>query len=186
MRSIIRSVPAACAATLLSAGVALAQQPTRVEFGIDAALTHVSLDLDPGSASYNVFELPVRAVRAGFEVTPLVSVEPTLGIQSVSGDAGETRLNFDIGVPISLSGPLNPAVTQAFLRPLIGFRHESFTGEHGDTQTALGVGIGMRAHMSGRLAARFEARYVHGLRAGDFLKSTNELGLLAGVSFFTR
>lgn len=186
MHSILRSVSAACAATLLIAGATHAQRPVRVELGVDAALNHVSYDLDPGSASNTFFDFPAQEIRAGFELTPLISLEPTLGIHSVSGDGGMSMINFDIGVPISLSGPINPTAQQFFVRPLVGFRHESLTGEHSDTQTALGAGLGMRVHVTGRLAARFEARYVHGLQEGDFIKSTNELGLFAGVSFFTR
>lgn len=185
MRSIIRSVSAACAATLLTAAAARAQQPTRIELGIDAALTHVSYDPDPGESFGNTtFSFPLPAIRAGFQVTPLVSIEPTLGIQAASGDLSVSRLTFDVGVPINLSGPLNLTATQYFLRPLIGFRHVAFSGEDGTTQTAFGVGIGMRIPMTGRFAWRLEARYAHGLK-GD-LPSTNEIGLLAGVSLFTR
>jgi hypothetical protein len=186
MHSILRPVSAACAALLMASGAVRAQRPARVEFGVDAALNHVSYDLDPGSASNTFFDFPAQAIRIGFEMTPLIWLEPTLGIHSVSGDGGLSMIDFDIGVPISLSGPVVPTAQQFFVRPLIGFRHESLTGEHSDTQTALGGGVGMRVHVSGRLTARFEGRYVHGLREGDFIKSTNEIGLFAGVSFFTR
>jgi opacity protein-like surface antigen len=184
MRSFLRWISTAGLA-LGVVGTAHAQQSTRIELGVDAALTHISFDFEGNSSSSTTFDFPVQALRAGFELSPLVSIEPSLGIHTVSGDGSFTQLTFDVGLPVNLSGALNLATTQYFIRPLVGFRHFSASGESGQTQTAFGVGLGLRAPMTGRLVARLEARYAHGLHS-DNIASSNEFGLLAGVSYFTR
>jgi hypothetical protein len=176
----------AAAAALCLAGAAGAQRSTTgLEIGVDAALTHTSVDVPGPGGSTTEFVFPVQAVRLGFALSPTVWLEPELGLRTVSGDGSFTTLTFDIGLPISLSGPVAPSATQYFVRPLLGFRHFSATGVDGQTQTAFGAGIGMRVPIVDRLAGRFEARYVRGLHSGD-IPATDEFSLLAGLSFFTR
>ena len=166
------------------AGTAAAQRPgPGLEIGIDAALTHASADVPNGSST--AFAFPVQALRLGFALTPTIWLEPTLGIEALSEHGTFNTFTFDAGLPISLSGPVDARVTQYFVRPLIGFRHFGNPDVSG-TQTAFGVGIGMRVPLVERLASRFEARYVRGLRSGDTFPATDEFSLRAGLSFFTR
>ena len=177
---------AAAVATLCfaAAGTAAAQRSgPGFEIGVDAALSHTSVDVPDGSSTAFVF--PVQAVRMGFSLSPVVWLEPTLGLATVSENGSFTTINFDVGLPISLSGPVDPRVTQYFVRPLIGLRHFS-NGNSSGTQTAFGAGVGMRVPLVDRLAARFEGRYVRGLRSDGTFPASDEFSLLAGLSFFTR
>ncbi|HWH53114.1 MAG TPA: hypothetical protein VN651_16320 [Gemmatimonadaceae bacterium] len=175
---------AAAVAALCLAGTARAQRSgTGLEIGVDAALSHTSVDVPNGSSTGFVF--PVQAVRVGFALTPAVWLEPTLGLATISEHGSFTTINFDIGLPISLSGPVDTRITQYFVRPLLGFRHFSNPNTSG-TQTAFGAGLGMRVPLVDRLAARFEGRYVRGLRSDGTFPASDEFSLLAGLSFFTR
>ena len=176
---------AAAVAALCLAGTARAQRSgTGLEIGVDAALTHTSFDVPGQRGSATEFDLPVQAIRLGFALSPTVWLEPELGLRTVSEDGSFTTATFDVGLPISLSGPVVPSTTQYFVRPLLGFRHFS-SGSDTQTQTAFGVGIGMRVPIVDRLAGRFEGRYVRGLHSGN-IPADDEFSLLAGLSFFTR
>src|SRR5215213_10074901 len=139
---------------------ARAQSPTRIELGMDAMLARTTFGNRNISASTTTFELPVQAFRMGFQLSPNVWLEPTLGVRSASGNGSGTVINFDLGLPITLS--TSPSGTNLFLRPLLGFRHFSFDDES-RTQTNLGVGLGLRIPVMARLSTRFEARFRHGL-----------------------
>ncbi|MGH7622216.1 MAG: outer membrane beta-barrel protein [Gemmatimonadaceae bacterium] len=165
------------------AGTASAQRSTGLEIGVDAALTHTSRDVPDGSST--TFAFPAQAVRLGFALTPTVWLEPTLGIETVSEHGTFNTFTFDVGLPISLSGPVDRRITQYFVRPMVGFRHFGNPDVSG-TQTAFGAGIGMRVPLVDRLASRFEARYVRGLRSDGTFPASDEFSLLAGLSFFTR
>jgi opacity protein-like surface antigen len=169
---------------LAAAGTAAAQRSgPGLEIGVDAALSHTSVDVPDGSST--TFTFPVQAVRVGFALSPSIWLEPSLGLETVSDHGSFTTINFDIGLPISLSGPVDTRITQYFVRPLLGFRHFSNPDVSG-TQTAFGAGIGMRVPLVDRLAARFEGRYVRGLRSDGTFPASDEFSLLAGLSFFTR
>src|SRR5215213_5900910 len=137
-----------------------AQAPTRIELGMDAMLARTTFGNRSVSASTTTFELPVQAFRMGFQLSPNVWLEPTLGLRTASGNGSGTVINFDLGLPITLS--TSPSGTNLFLRPLLGFRHFSFDDES-RTQTNLGVGLGLRIPVMARLSTRFEARFRHGL-----------------------
>jgi opacity protein-like surface antigen len=156
------------------------QAPSPIELGMDALLANTSYDR-PASSSTTTFDLPLQAFRIGFELTPTISLEPTFGLRSVSG--GGSFVTFDLGLPIELGTGGSPG-SDYFLRPLIGLRSFRSDGES-VTQTSLGVGLGVRIPIIPRLAARIEARYRRGLETGRFA-AYNEIGLLGGLSFFTR
>ena len=161
---------------------ARAQGSTRIELGMDAMLARTTFGNRNVSSSTTTFELPVQAFRMGFQLSPNVWLEPTLGLRSASGNGSGTVANFDLGLPITLS--TRPSGTNLFLRPLLGFRHFSFDDES-RTQTNFGVGLGLRIPVMARLSTRLEARFRHGLENSP-LSEFNEIGLLAGLSFFTR
>jgi len=165
-----------------SPAIAHTQESTRIELGMDAMLARTTFGNRNVSASTTTFELPVQAFRMGFQLSPNVSIEPTLGLRSASGNGSGTIFIFDLALPLTLS--TQPSGTNFFLRPLLGFRHFSLDDDS-NTQTNFGVGLGMRGPVMSRLSTRFEARFRHGLENAPF-SSFNEIGLLAGLSFFTR
>jgi hypothetical protein len=67
------------------------------------------------------------------------------------------------------------------VRPFVGIVGFNGPGDD-DSDAVLGAGIGMKVPLVNRLAARFEANFAHRFGEPDF----NQLGLLAGLSFFTR
>src|SRR6185437_2572582 len=110
---------AAAVAALCLAGTARAQRSgTGLEIGVDAALTHTSFDVPGQRGGATEFDLPVQAIRLGFALSPTVWLEPELGLRTVSEDGSFTTATFDVGLPISLSGPVVPSTTQYFVRPL--------------------------------------------------------------------
>lgn len=159
-----------------------AQAPGAIELGMDALLAVTSVD-QPRTSSITTFDFPVQAFRMGFGLTPRISLEPTLGIHTSSGDGSFHSVTFDLGVPIELAKGGSPG-SDYFLRPLIGLRSFSVEGSS-STQTSLGIGIGARVPIIPRLAARFEARYRRGFKNDNFA-AFDEFGLLGGLSFFTR
>ncbi len=170
------------ALTLLGLAATARAQSPRIELGVDAMLAVTSVDL-PRSSSITTFDFPIQAFRMGFELTPRISLEPALGLHTVSGDGSFHSVTFDLGLPIELAKGGSPG-SDYFLRPLFGVR--SFSGEGSSaTQSSFGIGIGARIPIIPRLAARFEARYRRGLKNDDFA-AFDEFGLLGGLSFFTR
>ncbi len=159
------------------------QSPPRIELGMDAMLANTSYDEAPSRASVTTFDLPLQAFRIGFELTPKVSLEPTFGLRTASGDGTYRTFTFDIAFPIELAAGGSPG-SDFFFRPLIGFSNFSGGGDS-FTQTSFGLGLGARVPIMSRLAARFEARYRRGLEE-DRSPAFNEIALLGGLSFFTR
>jgi hypothetical protein len=175
-------------AAVLTVAVALPvhaqrQSSPRIELGMDAMLANRSYDGAGSPSSVTTFDLPLQAFRIGFELTPKISLEPTFGLRTISGGGTFRTFTFDLALPIELAAGGSPG-SNFFLRPLVGFTN--FSGE-GDsfTQTSIGVGLGARVPIMSRLAARFEARYRRGFEE-DRSPAYNEIGLLGGLSFFTR
>lgn len=173
-----------CAAFLaVSSNQALAQRP--IELGIDAG---VSIGL--GDNSVTVINIPAQAFRIGFFFDDNMSLEPKLAINTITG-SGETVTSylFELGLLYHFyrEAPARrvyppPGLRSAFyVRPFTGIVGTS-GGSSSNTDAVLGAGIGMKVPLVSRLASRFEANFAH--RFGD--ASQNQIGLLAGLSFFTR
>lgn len=172
-------------ALVFTASLAGAQPPRPVELGMDAAAT-----IGLGDNSVTVVEIPARAFRIGFFFTDRVSLEPKFGLTTISG-GGDTFTSYlaELGLlyhfyrartradPYPYPSPL----AAFYVRPFLGLVGAS-DGDDSDANGRLGLGLGMKVPIANRLASRFEANFAH--MFGDF--SSNEIGLLAGLSFFTR
>lgn len=169
------------AMTLVTSAANAQDRP--VELGIDAGLS-VGL----GDNSVTRINIPAQAFRVGFFIQDNVSLEPKIAINTVSGN-GDTFTSYlaELGLlyhfyrpgvrPRSYAGPRSAV----YVRPFAGIVGTS-GGDNSDTNGLIGIGVGMKVPLVSRLASRFEANIAHTF--GDF--SSNELGILAGLSFFTR
>jgi Outer membrane protein beta-barrel domain len=160
---------------------AVAQKATPVELGVDGAL---AFDLDsPRSTS---LVIPVQRLRAGFFVTPTISLEPALSLNHFSFDGNSsTDLDFVAGVLFHL----NPsrASAQPYIRPFMEILHRSFDGDTDSDSfntAALGGGIGIKIPIADRFAWRLEGAYSH-IFERDRVPSQNVLSAYFGFSFFT-
>lgn len=160
-----------------------------IELGVDAGVT-VGL----GDNSVTVISIPVQAFRIGFFLDENVSLEPKFGLNTITG-SGDTFTSYaaELGLlwhffrepererrgRVIYSGP-GPR-SSFYVRPFVGIVGTSGGGDS-DSDAVLGAGVGMKVPLVNRLAARFEANFAHQFGDPDF----NTLGLLAGLSFFTR
>src|SRR5688500_16496920 len=168
---------------LLPASAAAAQPRRPVELELHPAPTTAR-----GDNSVTVVEIPQRAFRIGFFFTDRLSVEPKFGLTTISG-GGDTFTTYlaELGLLYHFyrtrtRTDLYPSPLAAFyVRPFVGLTGFS-DGDDSDANGRIGAGLGMKVPIASRLASRFEANFAHNF--GDF--SSNEIGLLAGLSFFTR
>jgi hypothetical protein len=167
------------AAIAFTAAAAGAQSPAPLELGIDAGIT-----IGLGDNSVTTIDIPAQAFRVGFTISPRTSIEPKLQLHLVSGN-GDTFTSYrgEIGLLYHFGSGRYPGAYQRaglYVRPFVGVVGFS----DGDSQTSglLGAGLGYKIPLVAKLSSRFEANFAH--RFGD--ASSNEIGLLAGLSFFTR
>jgi hypothetical protein len=175
----MRILSVSIAAIALAAAAAGAQSPAPLELGIDAGIT-----IGLGDNSVTTIDIPAQAFRVGFPISPRTSIEPKLQLHLVSGN-GDTFTSYrgEIGLLYHLGSGRYPGAYQRaglYVRPFVGVVGFS----DGDSQTSglLGAGLGYKIPLVAKLSSRFEANFAH--RFGD--ASSNEIGLLAGLSFFTR
>jgi hypothetical protein len=168
-------------ATLVFATPAEAQRQrtsTPIELGIDGGLL---FGLDAPRTT--VVALPVQSFRVGFLVTDNLALEPRVGINSIhGGGASVTAYDFQLGVVYQPDG--DRVGKGLYGRPFIGVSGVSVSGPGGNnTNGYLGLGLGLKIPFADRrLATRMEANYEHGFGGGG----SNVIGLLIGLSFFTR
>ncbi len=171
-------------AAISLAASAAAAQDRPIELGLDAGLS-VGL----GDNSFNTIDIPAQAFRIGFFVQDNVSIEPKFGLNSTSANGRRfTRYRAELGLlyhffrpGMRARGYPGPGPRSSFyLRPFAGLVGSS-NGDS-DTRGLIGGGVGLKVPLVNRLASRFEANIAHTF--GDF--SSNELGILVGLSFFTR
>ena len=165
----------ACLTLAMTASSASAQRaPRPVELGIDGGLTF-GLD-DPNITLVN---LPVQAFRVGFFISDRVSIEPRFNFTSFSG-GGTSAQSYVVELG-ALFHPGGYRGRGLYIRPfggIIGFNSE--TGD--DSDPYLGAGVGFRFPFADRrLATRVEGNLSHLFDPGS-----TALGLLFGLSFFTR
>jgi hypothetical protein len=175
----ILSVSVAVIALTAAAAGAQAPAPRSLELGIDAGIT-----IGLGDNSVTTIDIPAQAFRVGFPISPRTSIEPKLQLHLVSGN-GDTFTTYrgELGLLYHLGSSRYPGAYQRaglYVRPFLGIVGFS----DGDSQTSglLGAGLGFKMPLVSKLSSRFEANFAH--RFGD--ASSNEIGLLAGLSFFTR
>ena len=153
--------------------------PRPLELGIDAGVT-IGLDDD----SFTTIDIPVQAFRIGFPLSPRVSLEPKLRLNVLTGE-GDTFTTYraDLGLLYHLGSARYPGAYHRaglYLRPFAGI--VGFSNGDSDSAGLLGAGVGYKMPLVSRLSSRFEVNFAHAFGDGD----SNELGLLAGLSFFTR
>ena len=148
------------------------------EIGMDAGLI-----FGLSTPSTTTFQLPLQQIRMGFFLSPVLSIEPTVGFTSFSG-GGFSGTDYNIGAGLLYHFSPSRAANQFYVRPFLGINGSS--GDLGSGSTvAFGVGGGLKMPLRDRIATRFEATFAHqgGQNGGP---AQDALGLLAGLSFYTR
>jgi hypothetical protein len=167
------------AAFLIAATTASAQAPRPIELGIDAGV-----EIRLGDNSFTTISIPVQAFRAGFPISPRTSLEPKIMINVFSGDGDTfTQYRGELGLLYHLGSDRYPGAYQRagiYVRPFIGI--VGFADGDSDSAGLLGAGLGWKHPLVSRLSSRLEANFEHQFGDGD----ANAIGLLAGLSFFTR
>lgn len=148
-----------------------------IELGIDGGV-FFGLD-DP---KVTIVALPVQSFRIGFPITEKMTIEPRASINSIhGGGASFTAYNFEVGLVYSRSG--DRVGSGLYGRPFVGISGVNTSGGGDDNDAHAGLGVGLRIPFADRrLATRMEANYAH--RFSD--PGSNQIGLLIGLSFFTR
>ena len=170
---------AAALTFVATAASAQVSTPRPLELGIDAGV-----QMALGDNSFTVISIPAQAFRVGFPISPRTSLEPKIGITVISGD-GDTFTTYrgELGLLYHLGSSRYPGAYQRagiYLRPFIGI--VGFADGDSDSAGLLGGGIGWKQPIVSRLSTRLEANFEHQFGDGD----ANAIGLLAGLSFFTR
>jgi hypothetical protein len=145
------------------------------EIGFDAAIT-----FGLGNGGGTLIDIPAQQVRLGFFVSPVISIEPTLGLHSESG-GGTTITLYTVGAGLLYHFSPSRAANQFYIRPFIDVVGFS-AGGNSDSNAQFGVGGGLKIPLRDRIATRLEANFAH--VTGN--NGTDMLGLLAGLSFYTR
>ena len=146
------------------------------EVGVDAGVVF-TLD-DPKTTT---FQLPIQSIRMGFYVSPAVSIEPSLSLNhtSVSGGSFTT---YGVGLGLLYHFEPSRTVNQFYARPFIGL--DGISGDLGSHSAfTFGGGFGVKMPVGNRFATRFEGNFAHSSSEGT---SQNAIGLLAGLSVYTR
>jgi hypothetical protein len=165
----------ASASAQRSSGYSASPSP---EIGMDAGLT-----IGLGDNSGTVFQVPLQQIRMGFFISPAMSIEPTVGFTSFSG-GGISGTAYSLGAGLLYHFSPSRAANQFYVRPFIGI--DGSSGDLGSgSSVAFGVGGGLKIPLRDRIATRFEAAFAHrgGQNGGN---GSDAIGLLAGLSFYTR
>jgi hypothetical protein len=147
------------------------------ELGVDAGVTF-TLD-DP---KVTTFSVPIQSVRAGFFLSPEISLEPSLAFQSLSVSGGSSGSAYAIGLGLLYHFSTSRAANQMYVRPFIGLDGTSGGGSSTNS-FSFGGGFGVKVPVGTRFATRFEGNLAHRSDSGV---SQNAIGLLAGLSVYTR
>ena len=147
-----------------------------------------------GSDRYTVLTLPAQRARIGYEFSNKGSFEPFGSFGYVSLGGGSTMtLNLGAGLLVYLNGTTSAApasmaetVSRIYVRPFALMQYGRLSGggfSDSNTEFGFGGGLGLRQPLgSSRLATRWEVNIQHVNGSG----SGTSLGLLVGLSFFTR
>jgi hypothetical protein len=158
-----------------------------IELGMDARLATRWNSFGGETGNRTTLAFPVNQVRVGFALNEMIEVEPALGFgYSTLAGGHSTSADLIVGLPINLQ--TDRSKPNWYVRPLVGLDRESTTirdENESSNQVSFGAGVGVRVPIDRRFAGRFEANYMHGNHT-DAFGSYDQLGLLAGLSFFTR
>ena len=175
---------------LLSANASLAtaqgpsvrNAPNTMEFGIDAGAV-----FGLGDVSTVQITLPASRARVGFFLNndSRWSIEPAAALAYSKAEGGDGVFVYDLEVgalyhfrtPSAVTAVVPASVT--YVRPFIAVT--GFTGDNSDSEFSAGAGLGVKIPWRSALAWRLEANTGYGFDNEAF-----RIGLLAGLSFFTR
>jgi hypothetical protein len=159
-----------------------AAAPNQLELGIDAGAT-----FGLGDESSVQITLPASRLRVGFFLpNSRWSIEPATGLSwtKVEGADGVFVYNLEVGALYHLAPPSDisaiPPMSVVYVRPFLGVTGVS-SGGNDDSEFFIGAGLGVELPWRPNLAWRLEANTGYGFDNQAF-----RLGLLAGMSFFTR
>jgi hypothetical protein len=181
--SFLRHVGNAIGLLACLASVSGAQGNRGYEIGGDAAFQHMENKAGGITSVENVFSLPLSSLRIAFPTSG--PFEPELAASLTYATAGgRSTSNFagDLGLLTELSN--DPKGPRWFVRPAIGWQRSATTNARTFSRATIGAGVGVRLAITERVAMRYEARYTYLTEEQGF--SGNVLGLLAGISVFTR
>ncbi|MDB4890826.1 MAG: hypothetical protein JWL61_2681 [Gemmatimonadetes bacterium] len=167
-------------AVLVLAPSARAQGGSPVELGLDGALSY-GLD----SPHFTFLSVPIQRLRAGFFVTPTVSIEPTAAL-NYSRVQGSNSTSFDFGAGALFHMAASRTAAQPYVRPFVEFGYHSFDSDPGSssfTTTTFGAGLGVKIPIANRFAWRFEGAYSHS-GPENRVTSKNQLTAFFGLSLF--
>ena len=147
-----------------------------IELGMDAG---VSIGLDEPKVT--TVGLPFRAFRVGFFFADNLSLEPAFGLTSVHVN-DDTFTTYEAALGVLLHLAQERTGSGIYVRPFAGVTGVSGGGAS-DSNGFVGAGVGVKIPWGDRrLATRLEGNFSHSFE-GD---GTNAIGLLVGLSFFTR
>ncbi|MBW8770094.1 MAG: hypothetical protein JF589_10080 [Gemmatimonadetes bacterium] len=156
--------------------------PNTLEFGIDAGAT-----FGFGDQSSVQITLPASRFRVGFFLpNSRWSIEPAtfLSWTKVEGADGVFVYDLEVGALYHLAPPSDitapTPVSVVYVRPFIGVQGASSGGKD-DSEFFMGAGLGVELPARQNIAWRLEANTGYGFDNKAF-----RLGLLAGLSFFTK
>jgi hypothetical protein len=181
MQTAVRS-GAAFAAVLIAldlpaAAAAQTELPPR-EFGIDAGVA-----FGIGDENTTSIGIPARTLRIGFYSSQTVSFEPYGGLTFEDAEGGD-QLNVILGAGLLWHFAPPRAGTTLYLRPYADLNYLKVNTDSGedddDTRFGVGLGIGLKSPWRDRFATRLEGTIGYRTDPG-----TTEIGILAGLSFYT-
>jgi hypothetical protein len=178
-------------ATLFAAHPLHAQRSGGAEIGVDGEIRR-ELTNDP---QVTIAEFPISRIRAGFFVSPIISLEPAVHLTYLSSN-GETDTGADLLVGVLFHFQPDRRRPQPYVRPFVELTHSSFTvvsdipggvtqrQSESFSETALGAGLGIKLPLTAALSTRIEGAYGHTLKR-DGIEGRNAVSLLIGLSYFT-
>jgi hypothetical protein len=170
----MRRLTFAAALIAMFAQPAAAQQSTLVELGLDASFSYGFDDLHQKRLT-----IPVQRIRAGFFMSPEISIEPSFGLEYTGVNSSSSTV-FTTGIGLLYHLETSRTSAQPYVRPFIEYSRVSGSGSSPTvTNTTFGGGLGLKIPFSDRLAWRLEA-------GAGFNQNNSHLLLLAGFSYFTR
>lgn len=169
-------------AVALAAGLLAAAAPAsaQVEIGMDASFSSTSFDdIDQSATQVN---FPEQSIRAGFFVSPSMSVEPSLGFSVL--DVGDESITA-LAAGVDLLFHFSPDVSAPQLFVAVGPEVMRVDlGDEGESQFGLGGDFGVKLPVARQLAVRLAAFYTRFFET-EALFGSNQFGVSAGLSFFT-
>ena len=176
-RIVVLSALAIAVAAPSASGQRSSQRSGPIELGIDGGVSFLF-----ASPTLTQVALPVQDFRLGYFLNDKAEIEPRFNINSLHANGGGvTTYGFEIGLLLLPHG--DRVGNGVYLRPFAGLTGASVTGGGSNSSGNAGVGVGLKLPFEDRrLATRLEANYTREFGNGGI----NEIGVLIGLSFFTR